>query len=124
MMVTEHPRHQVYLPYLPMKWAVADFLMRTPIITKTRVSNIFGHQRVDGIELTHENGQTEIVDCDVVIFTGDWIPEREMARLGGLTIDQGTRGPKVDMEFRSSVKGVFAAGNLLRGVATANHCAQ
>ncbi len=124
MMVTEHPRHQVYLPYLPMKWAVADFLMRTPIITKTRVSNIFGHQCVEGIELTHENGQTEIVDCDAVIFTGDWIPEHEMARLGGLTMDQGTRGPKVDMEFRSSVKGVFAAGNLLRGAATANHCAQ
>jgi hypothetical protein len=29
----------------------------------------------------------------------------------------------VDGDFRSSVKGVFAAGNLLRGVAIADHCA-
>ena len=38
-------------------------------------------------------------------------------------IDAGTRGPRVDAEFRSSARGVFAAGNLLRGVATADYCA-
>lgn len=123
MMVTEHPRHQIYFPYLPMKWALADSLTRTPIITKTHISNIFGYKRVEGIELTHDNGQTEIVECDTVIFTGDWIPEHEMARMGGLAIDSGTRGVQVDSEFHSSVKGVFAAGNVLRGVATADHCA-
>jgi glycerol-3-phosphate dehydrogenase len=123
MMVTELPRHQIYFPYLPMKWALADILTRTPIVANTRVTNIFGQRRVEAIELTYTNGQTEIVECDTLIFTGDWIPEHEMARLGGLVIDEGTRGPQVDAEFRSSVKGVFAAGNLLRGVATADHCA-
>jgi len=51
------------------------------------------------------------------------MPENEMARLGGLTIDPITSGPKIDAEFHSSVKGVFVAGNLLRGVKTADHCA-
>jgi hypothetical protein len=46
-----------------------------------------------------------------------------MARLGGLAIDPITRGPKIDLEFHSSVKGVFVAGNLLRGVETADRCA-
>jgi hypothetical protein len=63
------------------------------------------------------------VECDTVIFTGNWIPENEMARLGGLAIDPITRGPKIDTEFHSSVTGVFVAGNLLRGVETADHCA-
>ena len=123
MMTTEESRHQIEFPYIVMKWAVADILTRTPIITNARITNIFGQKRVEGIELTHANGQTEIVECDTVIFTGNWIPENEMARLGGLAIDPATRGPKIDAEFQSSVKGVFVAGNLLRGVETADHCA-
>jgi glycerol-3-phosphate dehydrogenase len=123
MMVTELPQHQIYFPFVAMKWALADILTRTPIVTHARVTNLFGHKRLEGIELTHANGQTQIVECDTVIFTGDWIPEHEVARLGGLSMDAGTRGPQVDADFRSSVKGVFAAGNLLRGVATADQCA-
>jgi len=123
MMTTEEASHQIEFPYVAMKWAVADILTRTPIIPNTRVSNIFGRKRVEGLELTHANGQIETVECDTVIFTGNWTPENEMARLGGLTIDPGTHGPKIDAEFHSSVKGVFVAGNLLRGVETADHCA-
>jgi len=123
MMTTEEASHQIEFPYITMKWAIADILTRTPILTNTHVTNIFGRKRVEGIELTHANGQTQLVDCDTVIFTGNWIPENEMARLGGLTINPLTRGPKIDAGFHSSVEGVFAAGNLLRGVETADHCA-
>jgi glycerol-3-phosphate dehydrogenase len=123
MMVTEEARHQIEFPYIVMKWAVADILTRTPIATNARVSNIFGRKRVEGIELTHQNGQTELVECDMVIFTGNWIPEHELARLGGLQINPVTRGPVINSDFCSSVNGVFVAGNLLRGVETADHCA-
>jgi thioredoxin reductase len=123
MMVTEEPSHQIEFPYVAMKWAIADILMRTPIITNTKVTNIFGRKRVEEIELTHQNGQTELVECDTVIFTGNWIPEHEIARLGGLQIHPVTRGPVIDANFHSSVNGVFVAGNLLRGVETADHCA-
>ena len=94
MMTTEELRHQIEFPYVVMKWAVADILTRTPIHTNTRITNIFGHRRVEGIELTHANGQTELVECDTVIFTGNWIPENEMARLGGLEIDPLREGRK------------------------------
>ncbi len=123
MMITEEAVHQIEFPYVVMKWAIADILIRTPIITNTRITNIFGHKRVEGIEITHINGRIQTVECDTVIFTGNWVPENEMARLGGLTIDPVTRGPKINAEFHSSVKGVFVAGNLLRGVETADHCA-
>ncbi len=124
MMVTELPAHQIYFPYLPMKWALADLLTRTPVLTRTRVINIFGRKRLEGLEITQlDTGGRELIDCDTVIFTGDWVPEHEIARRGGLSMDPGTRGPTVDGEFRSSIRGVFAAGNLLRGVATADDCA-
>jgi NAD(P)H-nitrite reductase large subunit len=64
-----------------------------------------------------------MIECDSVIFTGNWIPEHELARNGGLKINKITNGPVIDEDYQSSVKGVFAAGNLLRGVETADRCA-
>lgn len=123
MMVTEEYSHQIEFPYVVMKWALADIISRTPILTNTRVTNIFGQKRVEGIELTHKDGSKQLIECDTVIFTGNWIPEHELARLGGLEINPITNGPVIDKNFRSSVEGVFVAGNLLRGVETADHCA-
>jgi thioredoxin reductase len=123
MMVTEGAKHTIEFPYIGMKWLLADLITRTPIITNTKVSNIFGKTRVEGIEITHQNGQKQLVECDTVIFTGDWIPEHELARMGGLEIDPSTKGPVIDRHFHSSVHGIFAAGNLLRGVETADRCA-
>ncbi|MEW6402334.1 MAG: FAD-dependent oxidoreductase [Chloroflexota bacterium] len=141
MMVTEEAHHQIEFPYVMVKWAMADLLTRTPIIPHTRISNIFGQKRVEGIELTRirrpesvdsisdqqyskQTSEVFTVECDTVIFTGKWIPEHELARLGGLEINPLTQGPKIDAEFRSSVNSVFVAGNLLRGVEIADHCAQ
>lgn len=121
LMVTELPEHQIYFPYLPMKWLLADVLTRTPVVPRSRVSSIVGHGRVEGVEITHlDSGRTESVACDTVIFTGDWIPEHEIARLGGAPLDPGTRGPQIDAGFRTTQRGVFAAGNLLRGAETAD----
>src|SRR5579859_1386396 len=121
MMLTELPRHQLYLPYLPMKWLLADWLGRVPVVTGARLTGIAGRERVEAVEITRLNsGQAEMVACDTVIFTGDWVPEHEMARLGGLAMDGGTRGPVVDTGYHSTRPGVFAAGNLLRGAETAD----
>jgi hypothetical protein len=120
-MVTELPRHQLYMPYLPMKWLLADWLGRVPLVNRARVTNITGRERVEGVELTHlDTGRVEAVAADTLIFTGDWIPEHETARLGGLALDAGTRGPGVDAGYHTSRRGVFAAGNLLRGAETAD----
>jgi len=47
------------------------------------------------------------------LFTGDWIPDHELARCGDVTLDPGTRGPAVDTALRTCQSGVFAAGDLL-----------
>jgi len=123
-MVTEFPHHQIYFPYLPVKWWLADLMLRVPLITRAQVSRIIGRQRVEAVEISHlDSGQTEAIACDTVVFTGDWIPEHELARLGNIVIDPATRGPRVDTCLRTSVRGVFAAGNLLRGAETADSAA-
>ena len=124
-MVTELPRHQLYLPiFLPAKILYADLLARAPILTNKRVTNILGRQRVEGVEITDlDSGKTEIIECDTVIFTGDWIPENELARRGAVETIKPWLGPQVDSLFRTSQRGVFAAGNLLRGVETADWAA-
>jgi thioredoxin reductase len=124
-MITELPHHQLYLPvFLPAKILFADILARSPILTKTRISNIFGRPHVEGIEVTDlESGKTCLIECDMVVFTGDWIPENELARRGEVETRKPWLGPQVDSHFRTSRVGVFAAGNLLRGVETADWAA-
>ena len=124
-MLTELPSHQLYLPiFLPAKILYVDILARTRILTNKRVTNILGRQRVEGVEVTDtDSGKTEVIECDTVVFTGDWIPENELARRGGVQTLKPSLGPQVDGMFRTSQVGVFAAGNLLRGVETADGAA-
>ena len=124
-MVTELPHHQLYLPvFLPAKILFADILARAPILTGKRVTNILGCQRVEGIEIIDlETRKTRIIACDTVVFTGDWIPENELARTADVATGMPSLGPEVDALFRTSQPGIFAAGNLLRGVETADWAA-
>ncbi len=116
-MVTDLPHHQSYALY---KLLSAD-RFRVPIYTNMRLSRIIGRRRVEAVELTHVgDGHVTQIACDTVVFTGDWIPDHELARLGGLAIDPGTKGPRVDLNLRTSARGVFAAGNLLHGAETAD----
>jgi thioredoxin reductase len=123
LMVTEHPSHQIYPPYLPAWWYVERWL-RVKLATHSRVSRVIGTKRVEAIELAHvESGQVSSVACDTVVFTGHWIPEHELVRSGGLALDASTRGPQVDAGLRTSAQGIFAAGNLVHGAVTADQAA-
>ncbi|MGW2581025.1 NAD(P)/FAD-dependent oxidoreductase [Streptomyces virginiae] len=87
-----------------------------PLLTATTVGELRGRGRLSGVVVRHADGRTGILACDTVVFTGDWIPDHELARRGGIVVDRGTRGPAVDASFRTSVPGVFAVGNALHGV--------
>jgi thioredoxin reductase len=117
-LVTEVAGHQTFAA---LRAAAALRWPRTPVLTSTRVSAILGRPRVEAVELTDlATGRVRRLACDTVVFTGDWIPDHELARRGGLAVDPGTRGPLVDQRLRTSVTGVFAAGNLLHGAETAD----
>jgi thioredoxin reductase len=115
-MVTDLPRQQSYRAFQ----LGAALRYRFPVVTEATVARLVGGHRLDGVEIRRGDGGTELISCDTVVFTGDWIPDHELARHGGLTIDSGTRGPAVDTTLGTSVPGVFAAGNLLHPVETAD----
>jgi hypothetical protein len=80
-----------------------------------------GRTGLAGVEVADlRTGAVRFVECDMLVFSGDWIPDHELARLAGVAIDQGTRGPAVDMGLETSVSGVFAAGNLVHAAETAD----
>ncbi|WP_406859199.1 FAD-dependent oxidoreductase [Streptomyces sp. HUAS MG47] len=87
-----------------------------PVMAWTTVTGLVGRGRPTGVTVRHRGGRTGTLACDTVVFSGDWIPQHELARSGGVPLDAATRGPAVDGAFRTSVPGVFAAGNALRGV--------
>ena len=122
-MTTEAPHYELAWPYVPAKWLLADIWPRTALLTSAHVSRIIGKKRVEAVEVVSASGKTEIIDCDTVVFSADWIPQNELARSGGLAIDTGTRGPRVDAYLRTSAPGVFAAGNVLRGAEMADAAA-
>jgi thioredoxin reductase len=102
-MTTELARHQSLATFR----AGAALRFRTP--------------RVEEVELTDlDSGRTRGIACETVVFTADWIPDHELAVMGGLDLDAGTRGPVVDAALRTSRPGVFAAGNLLHGAEQAD----
>jgi thioredoxin reductase len=116
-LVTELPRHQS----LAGARAGAALRYGTKLWTRTAVTGIHGHPRVEGVELLDlDTGQTRRVACDTVVFTADWIPDHELAVMAGLDLDPGTRGPRVDTGMRTSGEGIFAAGNLLHGAEPAD----
>ncbi|MER6910201.1 FAD-dependent oxidoreductase [Streptomyces sp. NPDC000594] len=87
-----------------------------PVLHRTTVTELLGRGRLTGVRLRHADGRSGVIACDTVVFTGDWIPDHELARRGGVPLDPDTRGPAVDTGYRTAVPSVFAAGNLLRGV--------
>jgi thioredoxin reductase len=112
-MTTELERQQSF--------PLARLAARVPLWTRTSVAAIHGRPRVEGVELGDlESGAIRTVACDTVVFTGDWIPDHELAVALGLELDPGTRGPSVDAALRTGRRGVFAAGNLLHGAEPAD----
>ena len=114
-MVTPLPHHQ---SYGVIKMATAS-RRRVPVLTGVGVALIVGRRRVERVVLT--DGRA--IECDTVVFTGDWIPDNELARHTGLRMDQAIKGPSVDSSFRTSRDDVFAIGNLVHRVAAADRCA-
>ncbi len=97
-------------------------ILGVPLRLNTRIVEIIGRDRVTGVRVIDTTGREHIVDCDGVLFTGQFTPESSLLRLGHLDVDQASGGPVVDQDGRCSDPAYFATGNLLRPVETAGWC--
>jgi thioredoxin reductase len=119
-MVEEHPELQTYL--LPAD-AMKHFF-GFPIYKDTSVKAILGNDRVEGIELFRGKDQKAFrLACDMIIITGKFRPDSSLIDDTPIEQDLSTLGPVVDMNFRTTVPNIFAAGNILRGADMHDLCA-
>jgi thioredoxin reductase len=119
-MVSAYPSAEAYAAFR----LAGRLLIEGPVLTRSRIVGIHGKDRVRSVTVENlDTGERARIDCDTVVFTGDWIPDHELARTGGLAMDSATRGPLVDAALRTSGAGVFAVGNLLHPVDTADSAA-
>jgi NADPH-dependent 2,4-dienoyl-CoA reductase/sulfur reductase-like enzyme len=90
-----------------------------PLYLSSQTTNIFGNDRVEGIEVTPmENGvllpdKAFRIDCDTVLLSVGLIPENELSKGAGVTLNTATNGPLVDSSLMTNIDGVFACGNVL-----------
>lgn len=117
-MVSSYPRAEAYAAFR----AAGRALLKGPLLTSARLVGVHGKGRVHSVTVERQGRRHEIA-CDTVVFTGDWIPDHELARTAGVQMDPATRGPVVDAALRTSRPGVFAVGNLLHPVDTADGAA-
>ncbi|OUC90753.1 NAD(P)/FAD-dependent oxidoreductase [Streptosporangium minutum] len=117
LMTTEYPRPDSYSLFS----VPGRILFRTRVATRTRVTRIIGRPELEAVEVENiDTGERRVVECDTLVLTGDWIPDHELARAAGITLDPGTKGPLVDSALRTDRPGVFAVGNMLHPVDTAD----
>ncbi len=109
---TTFDRHQTY-PALA--WATAR---RVPLHTNANVVEIIGRTRVEAVVLSDGSR----IECDLVVFTGDWVPDHELARRADLPMLAAAKAPVVSDDFQTERPGVFAIGNLVHPAETADVC--
>jgi len=98
--------------------------LRVPVWTGTSVTGISGREKVDGVLVRGPDGAERAVAVDAVVFTGDFVPDNELAHLAHLSIDPGTRGPACDGDGATTAPGIFATGNLVHPAETADVAAR
>jgi pyruvate/2-oxoglutarate dehydrogenase complex dihydrolipoamide dehydrogenase (E3) component len=118
-MVTGAPRAQTY-DVVRRGWSARH---RVDVHVGVAVTRIVGRDQVTAVELRRDDGRTATLECDTVVFTGDWIPDHELARLGGVAVGRRSGAVVVDTLARTTRTAVFAAGNLVHPVETADCCA-
>ena len=94
VMTTPAPRHDTFAAF-----AVGMRALRVPLRPNSEVTRIIGRTRVEAVELADGS----LLECDTVVFTGDWVPDDELARAAAIDLGETAA---------TSRPGVFAVGNL------------
>ena len=99
-----------------MKQCLDDFGI--PLYLSHTVTNIYGRDRLERIELTKVDDKRQLIkgsemyfDVDTLLLSVGLIPENTLAEEAGIEMDPSIRGPIVDENYMTSVPGIFACGN-------------
>jgi NADPH-dependent 2,4-dienoyl-CoA reductase/sulfur reductase-like enzyme len=104
-----------------VRWALGLWY-RFRLITECEIIEIQGDKRVSGLRI-RRGGKEILIACDTIVFTGNWIPDNELARRGGFGIDSHFKSPLVDASSQMQRNNIYAIGNLVLPIKAADKCA-
>jgi thioredoxin reductase len=112
----------------PQTYPIVSGTMRQafqfPIYTNATSIEIEGKERVQGIRFEiGAQGKKVDLECDTVIVSGKFRPDASLIYGTRIEEDDRSLGPTVNMHYMTSVDGIFAAGNVLRGADMHDICA-
>ena len=91
-----------------------------PLHLSHTVVNIHGRERLEGVTIARvdENRRPikdseEYISCDTLLLSCGLIPENELTKGAGITLDRVTGGASVNGERETEIEGIFACGNVL-----------
>ena len=91
-----------------------------PLRLSHTVVDIHGKERLEGVTIARvdENRRPikeseEYIPCDTQLLSCGLIPENELTKGAGITLDRVTSGASVNGERETEIPGIFACGNVL-----------
>lgn len=98
---------------------IKDF--NIPLYLRHTVTEIRGRNRVEQVVAMEVDarrrpipGTEKVFDCDTLLLSIGLIPENELTKQAGITIDRRTGGAVVYENMETSVPGIFACGNVVQ----------
>jgi len=91
-----------------------------PLYLGHTVVNIRGRKRVEEVVIAKVDekwrpikGTEKRIECDTLLLSVGLIPENELSKMAGISLDSVTYGSRVNENLETNVKGIFACGNVL-----------
>ncbi len=91
-----------------------------PLLLSHTVVEIHGRERVTGVTIAKvdENRRPipetrQLIECDTLLLSVGLIPENELTKRAGISLDRVTGGAIVDQDRQTEAEGIFACGNVL-----------
>ena len=92
-----------------------------PLYLSTTVAEIHGRKRLEGVTIAQVDENRvpieetkRFIECDTLLLSCGLIPENELTREAGISLDRVTSGAVVDQNRQTDVPGIFACGNVLQ----------
>ena len=92
-----------------------------PLYLSHTVTKIHGKQRLEGVSIAKVDErknpipETEVyVPCDTLLLSVGLIPENELSKSVGVTLDRVTKGATVNEKRLTNIDWIFACGNVLQ----------
>ena len=91
-----------------------------PLKLSHTVVDIHGRERLEGVTIAKVDEKRrpieetkEYIPCDTLLLSVGLIPENELTKSAGISIDRITSGAVVDQDRQTNIEGIFSCGNVL-----------